>query len=239
VQPQRGPKAERAPLVAKAHVRGFSVSSLIPHVEVFVCITFLLASGDAFFIGLHAIYTFQFTANPVFSLDGDRVAGEIFQYLKEFWIVLASLMLYRLRRQPVFAAWSLTFAYILADDSMELHEKAGQVLAKSMYLPSLGGMLPVHTGQLVFAAACAVALFLVMGLLYLRADANARRVSCMMLAGLLLVGVFGVGADFMHVWTNLDVFIIVEEGGELIAMSLICAFMLSEAWPAFARPLHE
>ena len=190
---------------------------------------FLLA--DLFFFGLHFAFELRITTDPVFSLEGDRIAGEFWQYIKEYWIVVAmTFLFYRREWQPIYAAWALAFSYILADDSLQLHEKAGAKLAAVLNLPGFAHMLPRELGQALFVGFCGVVLLLAISLFYRRANPQARQLTRIVVFGLLLVAVFAVGGDLLHAMTASDALIVVEEGGELLVMSVLCALLLSEAW---------
>lgn len=188
----------------------------------------LFVAGDAFFVALHLLFDFKLTKDPVFSLEGDRVAGEFWQYVKEYWIALTMGLLLWLRRQPIYAAWGVLFTYLLVDDALEIHEKTGEKIGSALNLSPIGNLQPWDLGQIIFAATCGVVLLAAMALFYSKADPDARRVTRWLFGGLILMGVFGVGCDALHALTALDAMIVVEEGGELMIMSGICTLMISE-----------
>jgi hypothetical protein len=189
----------------------------------------LFATADLFFVGLHTGFELGFTKDPVFSLEGDRTGGEFWQYVKEYWIVMVMVLLFRRTGQPMYAAWGAVFAYILADDALQIHEKMGVKIAQALGLPTFGNMEGWAIGQILFAGGCAVVLLILMALLYQTASENARRMTLTLLLGLFLVAVFGVGCDALHALVPVDALIVVEEGGELLIMSCVCTAVLSEA----------
>ena len=190
----------------------------------------LFAAADILFIGLHLAFESHLTTNTVYSLEGDGVGGEIWQYLKEYWIILAMGYLVWHRRQPIYAVWGTVFAYLLADDAMQIHEETGAKIGEVLGIAAVGSLKPGDLGQIIFASACAVALLCVMAVFYQKANRDARRVTITLIAGLLMMGVFGVGCDAIHALTAVDALIVVEEGGELLIMSIICTLMLCETW---------
>lgn len=200
----------------------------LPVFSLWGAILLVFAAGDAFFITLHLLFEFQLTKDPVFSLEGDRVAGEFWQYVKEYWIVLAMCVLLWVRRQPVYAVWGLVFAYLLADDALEIHEKTGAKIGTALNLTAIGNLQSWDQGQIIFAAACGAVVLGAMALFYRKGDKAARRVTRRLLGGLVLMGLFGVGCDALHALTALDAMIVVEEGGELFIMSGICTLMICE-----------
>lgn len=198
----------------------------------------VFAATDLLFIGLHLAFQFQVTRDHVFSLDGDRVAGEFWQYVKEYWVLAGIAVLAWRRRQLIYVIWSTVFAYLLADDAMEIHGRIGPKIGKVLQLRAVGNLQQEDLGELVFTTTCAVALLCIMALLYRKADPDAKRVTFVLVVGLLLMGVFGVGCDAMHALTKLSALTVIEEGGELLVMSGICSLVMCEAWlEAWTLPL--
>ena len=195
-----------------------------------IAVFLLFASADFLFIALHMAFEFHLTKDPVFSLEGDRIAGEFWQYVKEYWIAMVMGMLVWRRRQPVYAAWCAVFAYLLADDALQIHESSGAKIGQVLRTTALESVRRDDLGQIIFATACAVFLLCVMAIFYQKADRDARRVTVTLIAGLVLMGVFGVAWDAIHAFTALDALTVVEEGGELLVMSGICTLMVCEAW---------
>ena len=86
----------------------------------------LLILGDMGFIFLHILYTYTgLLSNDLFSIELDRGYGEMFQYIKEFSIVMLLLFLSKRRSRFLYFCWALLFFYLLADDSFQLHERLG------------------------------------------------------------------------------------------------------------------
>ena len=86
----------------------------------------LLILADAVFIVLHFIFTYTgLLSNDLFSLKEDRGYGEVFQYVKEFWIVLL-LFYFAIRKSNfLFFSWSLLFFYLLIDDTFMFRGERG------------------------------------------------------------------------------------------------------------------
>ncbi|MCK7497594.1 MAG: hypothetical protein MZW92_47545 [Comamonadaceae bacterium] len=58
----------------------------------------------------------------------------------------------------VYAAWAALFAYIVADDSLELHERGGEWLSMAAALPAFGGLRPQDLGELLVLGTAGVVL---------------------------------------------------------------------------------
>jgi hypothetical protein len=97
-----------------------SFAYLVPRSKVMALLLLLFVTADLFFVGLHMAFEYRLTKDPLLSLEGDRVASEFWQYVKEYWIVLAMSFLFQRVRQPIYAAWAVVFAYILADDALRI-----------------------------------------------------------------------------------------------------------------------
>ena len=86
----------------------------------------LLLTADTIFIILHIIHTYtDYLGNSNFSIQKDRGYAEIFQYIKEFCIALLLLYLAIKRRNLLYLSWSALFGYVLLDDFLKIHERAG------------------------------------------------------------------------------------------------------------------
>ncbi len=87
---------------------------------------------------------------------------------------------------------------------------------------------PTDYGELLVIAGVAGVLFLLVALAHRRADAPARADSRRLLLLLLLLGVFGVAFDLIHsmagAGTPAALAALVEDGGEMVMMSLIAAY---------------
>ncbi|MBD2089346.1 hypothetical protein H6F67_05705 [Microcoleus sp. FACHB-1515] len=205
-----------------------------------VVLLFLLLATDVGFIALHLIHAHtslltldKMIPASVFSLETDRGYAELFQYIKQYWIVLL-LGLFALRnRSLLYLSWSLLFAFLLLDDAAELHEKLGFSIGQKFAFGSLFGLRPTDFGELCVAATAGVCFFAAIATTHRRSDRAARKVSKTLAMLLLALVFFGIGIDMLHVvlmFTSLNsLLIVLEDGGELIVMSIITSFVLSQA----------
>jgi hypothetical protein len=83
---------------------------------------YLFLATDFVLISLHILYlTTDILSNSYFSIEQDRGYGELFQYIKEYWIaILLSLLAWR-NRSFLYLGWSLLFFYLLLDDAAFPH----------------------------------------------------------------------------------------------------------------------
>lgn len=192
----------------------------------------LLIAGDLLFIALHLLhgYSTRFSdlgfSDPGFSLGKDRGFGEIFQYLKMFGIVLLLLGISSRAGRLSYLSWSGLFLYFLIDDSFQLHERVGRVIAVRLgYTPGLS-LRAKDFGELTVVVAAGLFFATVVALAWWRGGDDFRRVSkhLAMLVGLVVL--FGVVLDMIHFMVKTPAVAaglgIVEEGGEMVAMSLAC-----------------
>jgi hypothetical protein len=190
----------------------------------------LFVGTDIVFMGLHVLHMYSgFFTDPQFSLTKERGFAETFQYLKEGWI--ATLLICLTRRTPnlLYPSWSLLFGYLLIDDLFEVHERLGTRIVSHFDLPPMFALRPQDFGELAVTASAAILFSALIGAGHYRGDTAARSFSRSLLGLLVLLVFFGVVFDMIHVmiehavWTlALD---IVEEGGEMVVMSVIVWFV--------------
>jgi hypothetical protein len=186
---------------------------------------FLLLGGDVAFIGIHVLYKTSVLADPLYALDMDRGYAELFQYIKEYWIILLLLVLGALRRSMTYPALAAVFAVLLVDDCFHLHETHGFRLARLLPADLPGGVPPGAIGELLVLAALGLPIVALVAVSYFRADARDRRFMATIVGlGALLV-FFGVGVDLaaslVHGTRAEPVLNTVEDGGEMVVMSVI------------------
>lgn len=167
-----------------------------------------------------------------FDLGAERSYGELVQYLKYAWTALLLVLLAFTRRELVFLAWALLFLCLGADDWFGLHERAGEWASERW--GDLGGWV-WHLGELGFLVAV-LGVFLAIAVpLHQRSTGEGRRVSWSMFGLAAVLGGVGVGVDAVHhlvfdgqAWADVP-FTVLEDGGELVILSLITAFLFGAA----------
>lgn len=191
----------------------------------------LLIAADLAFIGLHVLYveTSLLQGRP-FSLEADNGLPEAFQYVKQFWIALCMVTLFRRTREVVYLGWTVVFAFLLLDDAFQFHESFGQWLGSRYSVPVAFGLRPDDIGELLFASFIGGVTVLLIGFGYWRGNADARTVSRDTAFLVVVLAALGVGVDVLHVITYFkapmlgQLLLILEDGGEMLVVSAIAAY---------------
>jgi hypothetical protein len=187
----------------------------------------LLLLGDLVYVAVHLVWTeTSLLDSPLAALDVDRGYAEFFQYLKLLWTIVLLIGVSLRTREKGFLAWALLFAYLLVDDSFRLHETIGESLAGALAFDDALGLRAIDFGELLVSAIAGVLLFVVIAWAYVRGAQTFRHASRHLLALLLLIVLFGVVVDMVHIALEPDGWldnglVILEDGGELVAMSLV------------------
>ena len=201
--------------------------STFPALAVFL----LLICADAGFTLLHLINVETgWLRGARISLEADGGAAEIFQYLKEFWVAVCMVVAFVSTRRAVYVSWALVFLFLLADDSLQLHENAGTWLGDLYAFPAPLGLRSKDVGELLFAAVIGLATLIGVGLPAWRGTEQCRRVSRDLGILVLSLAVVGIVLDVVHVIAYFgrsllaQVLIVAEDGGEMIVMSAMTAY---------------
>lgn len=153
---------------------------------------------------------------------------EFFQYIKTFWIVLFFAFLLFKLRQSIYLIWALLFAYLLLDDAIQIHETVGKILNDNL---SFLGYWANDVGEILLFAFVGVIFFILITITYQFSDISAKIVTknVGLLLGLLIF--FGLFWDFIHAAIKFvpgsSLVTIIEDGGEMLVMSLICWYILN------------
>jgi hypothetical protein len=191
----------------------------------------LLVAVDLLLILLHLVYWYtDATSSDYFSISRERGYGEFFQYIKLFWLVLLFAW-YALRsREKRYLFWSAVFGYILLDDSLTIHEHAGEIIRNTFHFSALWGLRGADYGELSFYVLLLGILLLTLGVFYYSGSRAFRQDSHYLLGLLVAFGLFAGVGDVLHmlvretpIYRMVDV---IEDGGEMIVMSFIVWFAL-------------
>lgn len=194
----------------------------------------LLVLADAVLIAAHlSLKTIGEPSGFWFDLGVDRGYAEFFQYLKIGWSAALAILLWRRARNLVFAVWALVFAVYVTDDWFQLHERAGSEAA------ALFPEVPAawHVGELAMTGAVGVVLVALVWWTYRRADAMGQRATltlALLMSALVAVGI--VLDAVHHVLLTGPAFDVplttLEDGGELLLMSVVAAYLLGTTFTA-------
>lgn len=193
-------------------------------------ILYLFLATDLVFIIFHLIHVYSGVAeNPSFSLETDGGYAEIFQYFKEYWIALILGFLALRKHSATYLGWSLLFFYMLLDDSLQLHERLGWRLSRQLnFLPSFN-LRPEDFGELIVSGFFGLFFLIFIAAAYRFSDRLSRKISRSLIKMLFALALFGIVVDMIHIVMyspTLDpLFILLEDGGELIVMTVIAGFV--------------
>lgn len=212
---------------------------------VFVRLLAALVATDAVLILLHVLHSLHdmriigadggadgggfLLESRRFLIDEELGYGEIFGYLKSLAIAAALFACYRRALAPAFAALAFTFAVIALDDSLRIHEFFGNLIAKGLALGPAFGLRAQDVGELMVWSALGAVVVSALAYGYRRSNAAARSLASIFLGLLAVLVFFAVVADMLHIalagWFRgaYRVGTVIEEGGEMLTLSLICA----------------
>lgn len=191
---------------------------------------------DAVFIGLHVAQGFLlhagnnigFLASDLWLLETDRGFPEVFQYIKALSAALLLWRLFRSHRNFAYSGWALAFLFVFLDDVSQLHEVFGDFLLAQLELPTVLGVDSFLYVESLLWVIVAALLTIFIGYTYVREPATrilSRRLFCLFGIVFLFAGlVDAVHASLDASGSNLlyvSVATVAEDGGEMIALSLL------------------
>lgn len=211
--------------------------------RIFVVALTLFLLIDLFFVGAHVAHR-QLVRDPAYdgflldkarwSLGIDRSYSERFSYLKTGAAALLLGLLFGRRRALTHLAWGATLIFILLDDALGLHERVNLLVNKAL-LPNVLGISGQHYGDMVLWLAVAPILLGLIALGY-RRDRGLRQLSRWLLGLLAALFLFGGVVDALHaaapyieeptVRFVLARTLLLEDGGEMVVLSLFAALTL-------------
>lgn len=132
-------------------------------------------------------------------------------------------MLWWRTREGIHGAWILAFAFIFLDDALAVHERIGRLIANQGDYGTAFWLRAQDPGELTVSALAGVIFLALLVFFYFRGGEDARRISrdvALMLAAFVF---FGVVVDVLHI--AIKALTVVEEGGEMVTLSLITAYV--------------
>jgi hypothetical protein len=132
---------------------------------------------------------------------------------------------------PIDLAWAFALVTIALDDLLELHEGFGRVIADSFALSSPLGGDPVALAELIVWALIGSVVFAVLIVAHTRSGQEPRNRSLRISGIVGLLVFFAIGVDgfnsFVVGGRPNAVSSLIEDGGELVVMSLVLAYVSS------------
>ena len=159
----------------------------------------------------------------------------IYNYLKIGFLVGLMVWAFAKTQKLIHLAWAFTFFIVLLDDSLEIHEQMGSYFRSALSIPSVLGLSPQQLGELMTWGFLAIPV--VAALIYGFWRSSAYDASIGIVWGIIFSALvfFAVGVDVIHdaaatiplvgvagkVFTI--TFVIIEDGGEMVTISVACA----------------
>ena len=190
----------------------------------------LLLVADCAFIFLHFLLLKGLLNNPLLALTRDRGYPEMYQYIKESWIVVLLFSMLIRTRAAGYSVWALLFLYLLFDDALKIHETFGGYIAVRLEFTPFRGLRAQDFGELAVSAMAAALLLTSLILFYVRGLGAFRQVTRHLLLLLLALAFFGIFVDMLHVTAErgskvYDLLGAVEDGGEMVVMSVVAWYV--------------
>ena len=138
----------------------------------------------------------------------------------------------QLLSRPVYLAFIAIFTFVLADDALRLHEQLSVSIAAALDLPPFGGLRAKDSGELLVWIMAGIPLLTAAAFAIVGSPENDRRNGYLLFGSLALLALFAVVADMAHVVLQSaflgadDLFVLIEDGGEQITLSLICCLAI-------------
>jgi hypothetical protein len=201
-----------------------------------VCLL-VLVCADMAFIAAHllsvAVNLFSRgdpIAGSAYNLGAEGGYSEVFQYLKVWGIGFVLCVLWSRTRDKVYGAWLLLFAYVICDDALQIHERGGKLIAAYFGYEPAFGLQPKDFGELTVWGAFGVAFLTAITAAYLKSSFAARKASLGIGQLFCLLAFFGAVMDMAHSAVPARLlkaaFGVLEDGGEMLVMSLICWYVV-------------
>lgn len=194
--------------------------------------TLMLLVGDMVFIVLHTLNAFMLSGgSKFFNIGHDRGVAEFFQYLKYIWVMLLLVLIAVRYRQLAFLVWCPVFVYLLLDDAVKIHETVGGMLAANINAEPVMGLRLQDYGELIVSFCAAVFVLTPVAVAMLKGSSEFRKASLDLGFLIGLLAFFGIVVDMLHVALptgRVSYFVLgtVEDGGEMLAGSLMVAYAL-------------
>lgn len=183
---------------------------------------------DALMIALHVTASLAGWSNPALMLHVDQGWAETYQYAKASGIALLSFWMAGRPASVVMAAWGGLFTYIVVDDALSIHESYGRHLTRLLSFTDSFGLRAQDFGELAVLVCVGGVFVALLAVAYRLSSEWSRGVSQDLLALLVVLAFFGVVVDMLHIVVQshgIRGFTIIEDGGELVTMSLMAAYL--------------
>lgn len=196
-------------------------------------ILLIILAGDLFFIVMHILFILSdMVSDSSFYLAQDRGYAELYEYI-QLLIIVGLFAFYSIRTKMwLYTHWMAFFTYYFLDDSLQIHETVGYWLVSILGIPSFLSLRAQDVGE--------IGMYGVIGLFFLStfttsyrvSDDSSRRFSHVLILFIAALVFFGGIFDMLSstVFESLpalrELFVIVEDGGEMAVVSFILWILL-------------
>ncbi|MGP1386842.1 MAG: hypothetical protein ACTS2F_25020 [Thainema sp.] len=213
-----------------------------PYDFLLIYLLILVLLADTVFIGIHICREYlPFISSPLFDIERDRSYAEFFQYIKLLWSII-NLSVIGLLIERFYLTWSLFFCYLLVDDAFSLHENLGNLIFRKLgFAPRSMKWMSLRIqdyGEILVSLLAALVFLFVIGWAYKYGSRSFRHKSIRLIGLVAALAFFGIVVDIFHsitagmnhwFWKNLNFLIgVVEDGGEMMMISLIFIYTFTE-----------
>jgi len=181
----------------------------------------------------------------LFAVSKDGGYAEQFQYIQFAGVILLLSLLAVRAKSALSGGWAMIFSILLADDKLALHETWGTYLAGWFSFQPLFRLRAVDYGEMtVFALWGLISLSILSTADLIDQSAVGLKVSKALFLSLLGFAFFGAFFDMLHIvvldiytltFMQNNVFDAIEDGGEMIVISLVLWFV----YRTFVEALHD
>lgn len=196
----------------------------------------LLAVIDLIFIGLHIAHALAVRdglqtpfRDQLFNINRDGGLAEWFEYAKSLTSAAALFLCFRSRAWSVFAVLAGLHLWILADNSLRLHEQIGALIGQSWIGGDVAGVISARdAGQIVLHGLVLATAGVLFAFTAVKAPRPLRPTLGILFLAAISPGLFGVVVDAFHA-SSLSAgigrgwLVLIEDGGETLMLSLGCA----------------
>lgn len=192
----------------------------------------LMLVVDVALIQLHRL-SLQDVVGGRFSMEIERSVPEYYQHAKELFAAVLAGALFLSRGDRLHAWWAALFAYLFVDDAFEVHEGLGRRFTAGWDTSSILGVDPQPFAELMVSGAAGLIFLVALPSAWRRSGPAARQLGLQLIGALLLLVAFGVAIDALHAFVPRGPWSyrlgIIEDGGELVAMTLLLWLTMTHA----------
>ncbi len=214
------------------HLKWTNIKLLLEIKEKNFKLLILLFLTDLIFILIHMAHQldlFGMLSKDLLSLSVDKSYAEVYQYIKEYWIILLLVFIGIKKKSKLYFMWALLFFYFLLDDSLQIHEILGQYSAIQFNIQDKLSLRAEDFGELVVSLFAGILLFSIIGAFHYKSSTIEKKISKSLFFLVLILILFGIGIDMIDsmipttFWKA--IFALIEDGGEMVVMSIILEYV--------------